>query len=196
MEDEIETDKQTLLDKSTEKPQDAEPVTPTDRKSSHPFQKWMDSFKGRRHGSPTFKRRYVEDWSETSSHGSSHCSQGQQSNVSDLSQLQMVKTTTTTSIGSQSVSRSRKTTQSAANQSLLSDVGDSDESPRPTSRIYVDEAAEARAIKRRHILREVIVTESDYVLGLKAIVGVRRSKNKWSRIHADVLCACTGLYNI
>ncbi|KAJ5769823.1 uncharacterized protein N7511_001874 [Penicillium nucicola] len=168
MEDEIEVEieKQALLDGSAKRLQDTELVNPTERQS-RPFKKWMDSFKGRRHGSPTFKRRYVEGWSETSSHGS----QSQQSNVSDLSQLGTVKTTTT-SIESQSLARSRGGTPSVANQSLMSDVRDSDESPRPVSSLYVDEASEARAIKRRHVLREVIVTESDYVQGLKALVGV------------------------
>jgi hypothetical protein len=191
MEDEIEIEKRALLQESAEKLQDVDPVTPADRQPVLPFKKWMDSFKGRRHGSPTFKRRFVEGWSETSSHGS----QSQQSNVSDESQLGTVKTAST-SIESQSMARSRGNTRNAANQSLLSDVRDSDESPRPASSQYVDEAAEARAIKRRHILREMVVTESDYVLGLKALVGVSRWDNMWPRIHADVLRACTGLYDI
>jgi hypothetical protein len=181
MEDEIEIEKRALLHESAEKLQDVDPVTPADRQPVLPFKKWMDSFKG----------RFVEGWSETSSHGS----QSQQSNVSDESQLGTVKTAST-SIESQSMARSRGNTRSAANQSLLSDARDSDESPRPASSQYVDEAAEARAIKRRHILREMVVTESDYVLGLKALVGVSRWDNMWPRIHADVLRAYTGLYDI
>lgn len=173
-----ETERQTLLDdESEEKFQGSDGLNPTDKSTSLPFKKWMDSFRGRRHESPIFQRRYVEGWSDESSHGS----QGHQSNVSDSSQLGTVKTTTA-SIGSQSIVRSRTTIQSATNQSMLSDVRGSGDSPRPSSSQHVDEAAETRATRRRHILQEICVTESDYVLGLKALIGVSIRSDTYTSI--------------
>lgn len=165
--DEFEVEKQALLDDEPEdKFQSSGGVTPTD-KTAHPFKKWMDSFRGRRHESPVFQRRYVEGWSDNSSDGS----QGHQSSVSDSSHLGAVQTTTA-SIGSQSLVRSRTTIQSGSNQSMLSNARGSGDSPRPSLSPHVDEAAEMRATRRRHILQEILVTESDYVLGLKALIGV------------------------
>lgn len=57
---------------------------------------------------------------------------------------------------------------------MRSDVRYSGESSRPTSGQHADEAAETRATRRRHILQELVETESDYVLGLKALIGVSR----------------------
>lgn len=57
---------------------------------------------------------------------------------------------------------------------MRSDVRYSGESSRPTSSQHADEAAETRATRRRHILQELVETESDYVLGLKALIGVSR----------------------
>ncbi|KAJ5779788.1 hypothetical protein N7457_007508 [Penicillium paradoxum] len=166
--DEIEIERQALLDDECEdKFQDSGGVTPTDKSTSHPFKKWMDSFRGRRHESPVFQRRYVEGWSDESSHGS----QGHQSSVSDSSQLGTVQTTTA-SIGSQSLVRSRTTIQSGTTQSMLSGARGSGDSLRPSTSPHIDEAAEMRATRRRHILQEFLATESDYVLGLKALIGV------------------------
>ena len=39
----------------------------------------------------------------------------------------------------------------------------------PTS---LDEEAQARGIKRRQVIHEILTTETDYVLGLKALTGV------------------------
>ncbi|CAI7572756.1 unnamed protein product [Penicillium glandicola] len=159
---------QTLLDDETEEKFDSSGgVTPTDKSTSHPFKKWMNTFRGRKNVSPTIQRRFVEGWSDSSSHGS----QGHQSSTSDSSQLGAFKTTTA-SIGSQSLIRSRTTIESATNQSMRSDARHSGESSRPTSGQHSDEASETRATRRRHILQELVVTESDYVLGLKALIGV------------------------
>jgi hypothetical protein len=166
--DGMETERQVLLDdESEEKLPSSGGVTPTDRSTSHPFKKWMDSFRGRKHESPVIQRRYVEGWSDDSSHGS----QGHQSGVSDSSQLGTLKTATD-SIGSQSILRSRTTIQSGTTQSIPSEVRGSGDSPRPNSSQQIDEAAEIRANKRRHILQEMVDTESDYVSGLKALIGV------------------------
>ncbi|KAJ5597321.1 hypothetical protein N7537_007405 [Penicillium hordei] len=165
--DETNIEKQALLaDESEERFESSGGVTPTD-KSTRPFKKWIDSFRGRKHESPIYQKKYVEGWSDSSSHGS----QGHQSSASDSSQLGTVKTTTA-SIGSQSLIRSRTTIQSARSQSIRSDVRYSGESSRPTSSQHADEAAETRATRRRHILQELVETESDYVLGLKALIGI------------------------
>ncbi|KAJ9485938.1 hypothetical protein VN97_g7413 [Penicillium thymicola] len=164
---EMNIEKQPLLDDtSEEKFESSGGVTPTD-KSTRPFKKWMDSFRGRKHESPIYQKKYVEGWSDSSSHGS----QGHQSSASDSSQLGTVKTTTA-SIGSQSLIKSRTTIQSTRSQSMRSDVRYSGESCRPTSSQHADEAAETRATRRRHILQELVETESDYVLGLKALIGI------------------------
>ncbi|KAJ5522497.1 hypothetical protein N7527_006612 [Penicillium freii] len=164
--DETNIEKQALLDDESEKFESSGGVTPTG-KSTRPFKKWMDSFRGRKHESPIYQKKYVEGWSDSSSHGS----QGHQSSASDSSQLGTVKTTTA-SIGSQSLIRSRTTIQSTRSQSMRSDVRYSGESSRPNSSQHADEAAETRATRRRHILQELVETESDYVLGLKALIGI------------------------
>ncbi|KAJ5440596.1 hypothetical protein N7491_003002 [Penicillium cf. griseofulvum] len=165
-------EKQALLEhESEEKFESSGGVTPTDKSTAHPFKKWVDSFRGRKHES-SGRQRVVEGWADVSSHGSSsHGSQGQQSSTSDSSQLETVKTATT-SIGSQSLFRSRTTMHSATNQSLRSDVRHSGDSSRPSSSHHVDEAAEIRSTRRRRILQELVETESDYVLGLKALIGI------------------------
>ncbi|KAF7525696.1 hypothetical protein PCG10_004687 [Penicillium crustosum] len=165
--DETNIEKQALLDdESEENFESSGGVTPTE-KSTRLFKKWMDSFRGRKHESPIYQKKYVEGWSDSSSHGS----QGHQSSASDSSQLGTVKTTTA-SIGSQSLIRSRTTIQSTRSHSMRSDVRHSGESSRPTSSQHADEAAETRATRRRHILQELLETESDYVLGLKALIGI------------------------
>ncbi|KAI2730180.1 hypothetical protein CBS147332_2032 [Penicillium roqueforti] len=166
--DEMNIEKQALLnDESEEKFESGGGVTLADKSTSRPFKKWIDSFRGRKHESPTCQRRYVEGWSDSSSHGS----QGHQSSASDSSHLGTVKTTTA-SIGSQSLIRSRTTIQSATNQSTLSGARHSGDSSRPSLSQHTDEAAETRATRRRHILQELVETESDYVLGLKALIGI------------------------
>ncbi|KAJ5505309.1 hypothetical protein N7453_004266 [Penicillium expansum] len=166
--DEKKVEKKAQLDDEyEEKFESSGGVSPTDKSTSRPFKKWMDSFRGRKHESPTIQQRFVEGWSDSSSHGS----QGHQSSTSDSSQLGTVKTTTA-SIGSQSLIRSRTTIQSATSHSIRSDVRHSGDSSQPTSSQHADEAAETRATRRRHILQELVETESDYVLGLKALIGI------------------------
>lgn len=148
---------------------------------AHPFKKWMDSFRVRKRVPPTIPERYVEGWSDSSQSGlltrnqllrrESLREQHWERSSGHSSQLGTVETTTM-SIASQSLARSRGTTQSTANQSTVSDVRISADSARPTSSNYVDEAAEMRASKRRQVLREIVKTEADYVLGLKALTAV------------------------
>ena len=87
------------------------------------------------------------------------------------SNLGTVKTATL-SITSQSVVRSRGTTQSTTNQSIRSDARESLDSIRPALNSSIDEEAQHRAIKRRRVLRELITTECDYIFGLKALADV------------------------
>jgi len=170
--DETDTERQALLveDETEEKYLSSGGVTPTDKADS-PFKKWMDSFRTRKHDSPTYQRRYVEGWSDGSSHVSQDGSQGQQSSMSDSSQLGTVKTAST-SIASQSLMRSRTTMHDGTPPSVASDSSNSGDTPRPSSSHHIDLAVDTRATKRRHILQEIVTTESDYVLGLKALVGV------------------------
>ncbi|KAL4867922.1 hypothetical protein BDV12DRAFT_186333 [Aspergillus spectabilis] len=79
--------------------------------------------------------------------------------------------TATMSLASQSVVRSRRTTQSTTNRSR-SDIRGSIDSLRPALSTSIDEEAQNRAIKRRQVLREIITTESDYIFGLKALTNL------------------------
>lgn len=149
--------------------------------NAYPFRKWMNSFRVRKRSPFTVAERYVEGWSDSSQTESSV--QGPAARRGSLqdqhwegssahsSQLGTVKTTTL-SITSQSVARSRGTTQSTTTQSAVSEMRISADSSRPRSSGYVDEAAEQRANKRRQVLRELLATEADYIQGLKALTGV------------------------
>lgn len=145
-----------------------------------PFRRWVQSFRAKQVYPQQRCQRYVEGWSDSSSsryENSLNPSPG--SGPQELqwealsrhsSHLGTVKTNTM-SIASQSVMRSRGATQSTTNHSTKSDMRQSTESGRPASWV-MDEEAHNRAVKRRRALREIIVTESDYVLGLKALTDV------------------------
>ncbi|KAJ5976310.1 Rho guanyl nucleotide exchange factor [Penicillium waksmanii] len=146
-----------------------------------PFKKWMDSFRTRKRIPPTIPERFVAGWpdsppSDISTQNQfpfpalSHEQHWERSS-NHSSHLGTVKTTTL-SIASPSVARSRANTQSTTSQNGTSPVRASADSSRPTSSTYVDEAAEQRATKRRQLLREVLSTEADYVQGLTALTGV------------------------
>ncbi|KAI9040109.1 putative Rho guanyl nucleotide exchange factor [Aspergillus affinis] len=145
-----------------------------------PFRRWVKSFREKREYPGQKCQRYVEGWSDTSS---SRCENSLSLSTGNGAQelqweamsrhsshLGTVKTNTM-SITSQSVMRSRGATQSTTNYSAKSDMRQSTESARPVSWI-MDEEAHNRAVKRRRALREIIVTESDYVLGLKALTDI------------------------
>lgn len=159
---------------------DEEPSTPA-QIPPHPFKKWMDSFRARKRVPPTIPERFVEGWPDSSQTDFSSQNpiirlgslqdQRCERYSADSSQLGTVKTTTM-SIASQSMARSRGTTQSTTTQSALSDMRISADSSRPTSSNKLDEAAELRANRRRRVLRELLATEADYVQGLKALTGV------------------------
>lgn len=147
-----------------------------------PFRKWMDSFRTRKQIPPTIPERFVTGWPESPPSDSTSTQnqfplpampheQHWERSSNHSSHLGTVKTTTL-SIASPSVVRSRANTQSTNSQSGTSPVRASADSSRPASSTYVDEAAEQRATKRRQLLREVLSTEADYVQGLTALTGV------------------------
>ncbi|PYH46918.1 putative Rho guanyl nucleotide exchange factor [Aspergillus saccharolyticus JOP 1030-1] len=142
------------------------------------FKRWINSLRSRRGFPPSDPQRYVEGWMEIPQADSdtgpklslTHEAQEKkwESWSNHSSHLETVKTTTI-SIASQSVVRSRGTTQSTTNQSIKSDLRESLESIRPALSSTIDEDAQNRAIKRRRVLRELVTTECDYVFGLKAL---------------------------
>lgn len=156
-----------LADENLEdKDQGSGGVTPTDQ-VPHPFKRWYDSFRPKKQDIPT-QRRYVEGWSDSSSHGSHR----RRSSVSDSSQFGAVLTAST-SVASQSMLQSGTSIPGRTAASVFSESGNSGDSPDPSSSHHLDEATDTRATRRRHILRELVTTECDYVLGLKALTGVR-----------------------
>ncbi|KAF5862261.1 hypothetical protein ETB97_011874 [Aspergillus alliaceus] len=143
-----------------------------------PFKRWVNSFRVKKSYRVRQSSRYVEGWSDsmTARYDNSNlllCG-GQDLQWERLSghssNLETVKTSTL-SVASQSIVRSRGTTQST-NRSFGSDLRGSIESLRPALSYAIDEEAHNRAIKRRKVLREIIATESDYVFGLKALANV------------------------
>jgi hypothetical protein len=146
-----------------------------------PFKRWVNSFRAKKGYHFRQSSRYVEGWSDTTQARNNHllCEGGQDLQWECLSghssNLETVKTSTL-SIASQSIVRSRGTTQSTTNQSFSSDLRGSIESLRPVLSFATDEEAQSRAIKRRKVLREIITTESDYVFGLKALTNVHRAQ--------------------
>ncbi|KNG87566.1 rho guanyl nucleotide exchange factor [Aspergillus nomiae NRRL 13137] len=133
---------------------------------------------GKKELPPCQRLRYVEGWSDNTQARCDNtnalpcggqdlqweCLSGHSSN------LETIKTSTL-SVASQSVARSRGTTQST-NRSVGSELRGSIESLRPALSFTIDEEAQNRAVKRRKVLREIITTESDYVFGLKALINV------------------------
>lgn len=180
---EDETDKLLQPPNETENdPEATDKDSPVQRDlPAHPFKKWMDSFRTRKRAPPRIPERYVEGWSDSSvtdfpilstiPRRGSIQDQFWERSSGRSSQLGIVKTATM-SITSQSMARSRGTTQSATTQSALSDMRISADSSRPISSNCADEAAELRATKRRQVLRELCATEADYVQGMKALAGV------------------------
>ncbi|KAJ5136005.1 hypothetical protein N7448_004559 [Penicillium atrosanguineum] len=178
-----ETDK--LLQPSNETKNDpdaAEKNSPVQRAlPTHPFKKWMDSFRTRKRVPPTISERYVEGWSDSSAtdfpilstvpRRGSIQDQFWERSSGRSSQLGTVKTAAM-SIASQSMARSRGTTQSATTQSAVSEMRISAEGSHPISSNCMDEAVELRATKRRQVLRELLATETDYVQGMKALAGI------------------------
>ncbi|KAL4913771.1 hypothetical protein BDW62DRAFT_220503 [Aspergillus aurantiobrunneus] len=145
---------------------------PADRApASSPFKRWVNSLRVKKASGP---QPHIEGWQDTLRgsgdqkylyHGSLEQQWEKLSGKS--SHLGTIKTATM-SITSQSLIRSRRTTQSTTNRSK-SDFRGSIDSLRPALSTSIDEEAQNRAIKRRQVLQEIITTESDYIFGLKAL---------------------------
>ncbi|KKK21916.1 hypothetical protein AOCH_003650 [Aspergillus ochraceoroseus] len=147
----------------------------------HPFRRWVNSFRARKSIALHQSQRHVDGWADTlpgSCDNTSHVSPYQESQEQqweklsgNSSHLGTIKTATM-STASQSVVRSRRTTQSTTNPSIKSDLRASIDSLRPALSSSIDEEAQKRAIKRRQVLQEIISTENDYIFGLKALTSL------------------------
>ena len=144
--------------------------------TSGPFKRWVNSLRPRRTYEP---EPHIEGWQHVprGSGDQIHLSlprgslEQQWEKLSGKSSHLGTIKTATISITSQSVARSRRTTQSTTNRSK-SDFRTSIDSLRPTLTACIDEEAQNRAIKRRQVLQEIITTESDYLFDLKALLDV------------------------
>ncbi|KAJ6157890.1 hypothetical protein N7470_005482 [Penicillium chermesinum] len=155
-------------------------LTPTQPASPDtPFKKWMDSFRFRKRGVSTIQERYVFGWPSPPKGSSPRGSpsrppipfdQSTEKGSPRSSILHTVRTTTMSTSTSQAT-RSRGATTSTANQSTTSDMRNSADTDR-SHPVFVDQAAEERAGKRREVVKELVKTEVNYVQGLKALVGV------------------------
>ncbi|KAJ5639080.1 uncharacterized protein N7484_006942 [Penicillium longicatenatum] len=164
-------------------------TTPT--QTAHPFKKWMDTFRTRKYVPSSIPERFVEGWPDATQTNNAHLlAQDPQWERSSGHSSHLGLKTTTMSTASQSEARSRGTTHSTTTQSVLSDVRASGDSSRPSSSHYVDEAAVIRATKRRLVLQELVTTEDDYVLGLKALTGVLSIFSARAQIQRNIQQIC------
>ena len=155
-------------------------ATSTESCAQHPFQKWMESFRANRRVPQTVREREVIGWYENDRLDLVSLAQNDQllearrnSTASDRSSQLGTVRTWSLAVTSVSCGASRGRAQSNAGLSMVSSTRNSAESSRPTSNPGVDEnAAETRATDRRRILRELLTTEVDYVIGLKALIQV------------------------
>lgn len=153
-----------------------EPAEPSARQLV--FRRWVNSFRLKRNRPSRQPVKIVEGWSDGSQEGN-HSSpnlatesplpepewrlSGQSSN------LETVKTTTM-SITSRSMIMSGGTNRST-NHSVKSEFRESMDSSTPQRR-SIDVEAHSRAINRCYVVRELITTEAEYVVGLKALTDV------------------------
>lgn len=150
--------------------------------STGSFKRWIGYFRTKRAHTHQ-PQRFVDGWPDDSQDKHTyttlspfHAAPDQQWEIlsGHSSHLGTVKTTSLSG-ASRSAVRSRGNTQSTVNQSSSSEVRNSNEmeSLKPAcSPTSLDEEAQARGIKRRQVIHEILTTETDYVLGLKALTGV------------------------
>jgi len=174
--------------------QEPEPVNTTWSPST--FKKFIDYLRNKKPPRPQ-TRKYVEGWhddpptkprdNDSRDHSFDHvlspyhAIQDQQwEQLSGYSsQLGTVKTNSLSAM-SQSAVRSRRTTQSTVNRSSSSEHRRSIERRstdieglRPVRSPSIYDDVQRRAVKRRQVIQEILTSESDYVLGLKALTDVR-----------------------
>lgn len=142
--------------------------------SSRSFTRWMGVLRSPKAQQP---EKYVEGWpndlqSEEESPNQTVQDQQWECLSGYSSQLGTVKTASL-SAASQSAGRSRGTTQSTVNPSSSSESRRSNELERlrtTISPLSLGADAQDRAIKRRKVIDEILKSEADYILGLKALI--------------------------
>ncbi|KAL4908393.1 hypothetical protein BDW74DRAFT_175078 [Aspergillus multicolor] len=158
--------------------------------TASPFKRWVNSLRPKKAFGP---EPHIEGWQHVprSSGDQDHLSlhhgslEQQWEKLSGKSSHLGTIRTATVSFTSQSVARSRRTTQSTTNQSK-SDFRASIDSLRPTLTGCIDEEAQNRAFKRRQVLQEIIGTESDYIFDLKALSDLLLITSPRSEIYFNV----------
>ncbi|KAL1873349.1 hypothetical protein Plec18167_006399 [Paecilomyces lecythidis] len=165
------------------------------KSDSHPFKKWVDSFRLKRQTAARTPLKHVEGWTEEPQRRDSDATLAEFPNLPDTqdhqweqlsghsSVLETVKTASISITTQSLITRSRATTQSSTNQSGYpgsprsnSENRASIDSLRPApSNSPIDDAAWTRGIKRRQILHEILSTESEYVIGLKSLTEILSS---------------------
>lgn len=152
-----------------------------DQPAPNRFTRWIYVLRSPK---PQQPEKYVEGWSEGSQSeaGKKAAESPAQDAVQEdqqweclsaySSQLGTVKTTSL-SAASQSGGRSRRTTQSTINPSSSSESRKSNELDRlrtTISPLSLGADAQDRAIRRRQVIDEILKSEADYILGLKALI--------------------------
>lgn len=197
-EEKHESENPLLVVEDTTESNDKSPCVPSEQNlvdrtgSGRSFKRWIGTFRAKK---PQQPRRYVQGWPDDSQDHSCdntispfHMVQEPASwdGLSHLSsQLGTVKTTSLSG-GSQSVVRSRGTTQSTVNPSTSLEIRRSTEMEglrQVISPPGIDLDALNRGIKRYKVVQEILTTETEYIVGLKALTGVRLSAenflNSW-----------------
>lgn len=154
-------------------------LTPTQASPPYQFTKWLNTFRNRKRGPSTIKERYVHGWNSPPKVSSPQSSpprppipfdQYRDQSSPRSSFLGAVRTTTMSTTTSR-VTRSRGAT-STTNHSTISDFRSSAEIARSSTSSSTDPEVEELARKRREVLKELVLTEVNYVQGLKALTGV------------------------
>jgi hypothetical protein len=156
-------------------------TAPADPSASYPFKKWMDSFRSRRRAVPRIPEVYVEGWfdelspvvndSEISSSPPLQEQQWDRFSGGSSSILGTVKTASMSLATQSFATRSRANTHSSQQSDPIPgfEMRRSLDSVRRTASLSMETAVRSRAGKRRHVLHEIFVSESNYVDGLQAL---------------------------
>lgn len=163
------------------------PPLRTDNSTNYPFKKWVNSFRSRRRVAHQIPPVYVDGWfdepsmvpDETPISTSPPTVQKPWDQMSGGSSsiLGTVKTASM-SMATASVVRSRTNTLTSHRSASVSSPIPSFETRRSldsvnlTKNLSMDNAIRCRAVKRRHVLQEICVSESNYVHGLQTLVQV------------------------
>lgn len=152
--------------------------------TNYPFKKWMDSFRSKKRAGSRIPKVYVEGWfdepstvaSDTEISTSPPLQEQQWDRLSGGSSsiLGTVKTASLSLATQSFATRSRANTHSSHQSASQSDnlsgfeMRRSVESVRRTT-ASMESAVRSRAGRRRHVLHEIFVSESNYVDGLQTL---------------------------